>query len=491
MPGLGVFCRAALGSWAEAWLKHLVDKGLKYSTRANYRNSPARAATRTTPSRSTPTPTAPSTSCCARSQCESQAKAGALLAARPEWPRGRAQRARVKAEAGGAARPEGEPSRSGSSSRCTRRSCPTALARRLPGHDLRGDGYARHDQQQDRAPRLVVTSLSALLTEPLDLYLVDPEADSAERDALPLHPPTHDALPAGSQWTVVKAAFRSTRARPATQDAARVLHHLVDAPRGVRRRPRRCGTRGDAAVRPLRQPHDRLQARASQTHTPPPIPFVDFRESHPLVDFRHSRGGAVLRSTRSPWRRGGQGRDGLGARRGAAASARSRMAVRDGRRPCTAGWLDAFSPGCTLRFPCVRPHPRPPLQAPTRPSSARRSPSPPPSTPPPSKASFTVTSLMMRPAAPPEEAAARTRRRRSAGSTRASARLHGEQAAAVGAAVGDDVFGAATSRAGRAAPRRRRGALAHRRRLVPQVELTRRSRRMAALGEWEDEKRSR
>ena len=35
VPGLGVFCRAALSSWVEAWLKHLIEKGLKYSTCAN------------------------------------------------------------------------------------------------------------------------------------------------------------------------------------------------------------------------------------------------------------------------------------------------------------------------------------------------------------------------------------------------------------------------------------------------------------------------
>jgi hypothetical protein len=35
-PGLGVFCRAALSQWVEDYLKALAEKGLKYSTLANY-----------------------------------------------------------------------------------------------------------------------------------------------------------------------------------------------------------------------------------------------------------------------------------------------------------------------------------------------------------------------------------------------------------------------------------------------------------------------
>ena len=38
-PGLGVFCRAALSEWVEDWLKALREKGLKYSSLANYCNS--------------------------------------------------------------------------------------------------------------------------------------------------------------------------------------------------------------------------------------------------------------------------------------------------------------------------------------------------------------------------------------------------------------------------------------------------------------------
>jgi hypothetical protein len=38
VPGLGVFCRAALSQWAEQYAKALADKGLKYSSIANYLN---------------------------------------------------------------------------------------------------------------------------------------------------------------------------------------------------------------------------------------------------------------------------------------------------------------------------------------------------------------------------------------------------------------------------------------------------------------------
>ena len=38
-PGLGVFCRAPLSEWVEDWLKALREKGLKYSSMANYCNS--------------------------------------------------------------------------------------------------------------------------------------------------------------------------------------------------------------------------------------------------------------------------------------------------------------------------------------------------------------------------------------------------------------------------------------------------------------------
>ena len=37
-PGLGVFCRATLSQWAEDYAKALADKGLKYSSIANYLN---------------------------------------------------------------------------------------------------------------------------------------------------------------------------------------------------------------------------------------------------------------------------------------------------------------------------------------------------------------------------------------------------------------------------------------------------------------------
>ena len=39
VPGLGVFCRAALSQWVEDWLTALSEKGLKYSSLANYCNS--------------------------------------------------------------------------------------------------------------------------------------------------------------------------------------------------------------------------------------------------------------------------------------------------------------------------------------------------------------------------------------------------------------------------------------------------------------------
>ena len=38
-PGLGVFCRAALGEWVEEWLRALREKGCRFSTLANYANS--------------------------------------------------------------------------------------------------------------------------------------------------------------------------------------------------------------------------------------------------------------------------------------------------------------------------------------------------------------------------------------------------------------------------------------------------------------------
>ena len=55
VPGLGVFCRAALSQWAEEYAKALAEKGLKYSSIANYLNGLAMASTSTRPTRSTPT----------------------------------------------------------------------------------------------------------------------------------------------------------------------------------------------------------------------------------------------------------------------------------------------------------------------------------------------------------------------------------------------------------------------------------------------------
>ena len=40
-PGLGVFCKAQLAEWVNDWVKALRDKGVKYSSLANYTNNRA------------------------------------------------------------------------------------------------------------------------------------------------------------------------------------------------------------------------------------------------------------------------------------------------------------------------------------------------------------------------------------------------------------------------------------------------------------------
>ena len=106
LPGLGAFGKTELGAWVEEWLQVLRDKGLKYSSLANYANSLIAVAghvyavydideaIRTMPR----TPLDDLVRL--RAQCESEAKQQRLFQRRDpnwlEWPQ--AQEARVKAE---------------------------------------------------------------------------------------------------------------------------------------------------------------------------------------------------------------------------------------------------------------------------------------------------------------------------------------------------------------------------------------------------------
>ena len=106
--------------------------------------------------------------------------------------------------------------------------------------------------------------MSALLTEPLDLYLIDLGYDSAGNETPYLFHPTNDTtrcLPS-SQWTaVVKAAFKkhAGKATPPKTLRASFITWLRDST--------------DA-------PEERTPLEQTLCHSP----FVDFRESHsPLL----------------------------------------------------------------------------------------------------------------------------------------------------------------------------------------------------------------
>ena len=106
VPGLGVFCRAALSQWTEEYAKALADKGLKYSSIANYLNGLAMVCqfvyqTFEVDADALAMPTTPLDELLRpRGQCESQAKQQALYSRRDanwiEWPD--AQKARMAAE---------------------------------------------------------------------------------------------------------------------------------------------------------------------------------------------------------------------------------------------------------------------------------------------------------------------------------------------------------------------------------------------------------
>ena len=84
VPGLGVFCRAALSAWAEEYAKALADKGLKYTSIANYLNGLAMVCqfvyqTYEVDADALAMPTTPLDELLRlRGQCESQAKQQAL-----------------------------------------------------------------------------------------------------------------------------------------------------------------------------------------------------------------------------------------------------------------------------------------------------------------------------------------------------------------------------------------------------------------------------
>ena len=89
---MGVFCRATLSQCAEDYAKALADKGLKYSTCANYCNSLCMVGsyvydTFEVDADALALPTTPLDELLRlRSQCESQAKQQALYSRRdPEW----------------------------------------------------------------------------------------------------------------------------------------------------------------------------------------------------------------------------------------------------------------------------------------------------------------------------------------------------------------------------------------------------------------------
>ena len=117
VPGLGVFCRAALSQWAEEYAKALAEKGLKYSSIANYLNGLAMVCQYVYQTYEVdPDALAMSTTPLdellrLRGQCESQAKQQQLYSRRDanwiEWAD--AQRARQNAEAAYKALPRGAP----------------------------------------------------------------------------------------------------------------------------------------------------------------------------------------------------------------------------------------------------------------------------------------------------------------------------------------------------------------------------------------------
>ena len=85
-PGLGVFSRATLSQWVEDWLKALREKGLKFSSLANYVNSLISVGsfvyqTYSVDTDSLALPTSPLDELLRlRGQCESQAKQQSLCA---------------------------------------------------------------------------------------------------------------------------------------------------------------------------------------------------------------------------------------------------------------------------------------------------------------------------------------------------------------------------------------------------------------------------
>lgn len=105
--GLGVFCRAALGEWVEEYLRALRDKGLKFSTCANYCNSLFMVCSfvyctfEVDAEALAMNPTPCDELIRLRAQCESQAKHEALYSRRDpnwvDWPD--VQKGRVAAEA--------------------------------------------------------------------------------------------------------------------------------------------------------------------------------------------------------------------------------------------------------------------------------------------------------------------------------------------------------------------------------------------------------
>ena len=371
--GLGVFCRAALSQWVEDWLKALSEKGLKYSSLANYTNSLCMVCsfvyqTYSVDADALALPTSPLDEMLRmRAQCEGQAKHAQLYDRRdPNWlDWSECQEARTKAEAAYKALPKGSTPYA-KKMLALREWCLIALHTCMPpdrvgivrklrfnmtlkrteegGFELDMTSARSHKTSRFYGPS--INTLSSMLNEPLSLYLSMLELDAHGNESPYLFYPTQSGdttrcLPS-SQWSqlvsrtlkkhagkaappkLLRAAFvtwlrDSTDAPEVLKAAAKAMRHKEETQQSDRY----------DKVRATPSPPQRRPRRAADAPAPRP-PRAGYARSP------DGRRGAVQREVRAPlWRQPGHGPRRVGAderrrrvqARAARAAARQERAV--------------------------------------------------------------------------------------------------------------------------------------------------------------------
>ena len=204
-PGLGVFCRKQLSEWTQDWLNALSEKGLKFSTLANYCNSLCMVGQfvyqtyEVDEDALSMQPASPLDEILRlRGQCESQAKQQALYSRRDplwlEFPE--AQKGRVKAEAAYRALPASPPGRKKQALKewlimalhtCAPPDRVGVIRRLRLGMTLKlsgDDGFvldltSARSHKTSRFHGPTIQTLSTMLNEPLSLYCTEVEFDGA------------------------------------------------------------------------------------------------------------------------------------------------------------------------------------------------------------------------------------------------------------------------------------------------------------------------